>query len=107
MDKLNSYWLESIGNSYDLNLRYEGGGTHGMPILDIVYSKINTDVNNDKALWQKAFTDNNIVFTNCAIPYDQKIITKVDLSAGKVAELTIDFSNIEAMIFVEIYEPVK
>ena len=116
LDKLNSYWLESIGNSYDLNLRYEGGGTHGMPILDIVYSKINTDVNNDKALWQKAFTDNNIVFTNCAIPYDQKIKTKVDLSAGKVAELTIDFSNIEAMtpfkednakIFVEIYEPVK
>lgn len=116
LDKLNSYWLESIGNSYDLNLRYELGGTHGMPILDIVYSKINTDVNNDKALWQKAFTDNNIVFTNCAIPYDQKIITKVDLSAGKVAELTIDFSNIKDMtpfkednakIFVEIYEPVK
>ena len=116
LDKLNSYWLEGIGNSYNLNLRYAGGGVHGMPILDIVYSKINTDVNNDEALWQKAFTDNNIVFTNCNIPYDQKIITTVDLSGGKVAELTIDFSNIENMtpfkennskIFVEIYEPVK
>lgn len=116
LDKLNSYWLESIGSSDNLNLRYEGSGAHGMPMLDIVYSKINTDVNNDEALWQKAFTDNNIVFTNCDIPSDQKIITTVDLSVGKVATLTIDFSNVTAMtpfkednskIFVEIYEPVK
>lgn len=116
LDKLNSYWLESIGSSANLNLRYEGGGAHGMPMLDIVYSKINTDVNNDEALWQKAFTDNNIVFTNCDIPSDQKVITTVDLSSSKTATLTIDFSNITSMapfkednpkIFVEIYEPVK
>lgn len=116
LDRLNSYWLESIGSSANLNLRYEGGVAHGMPMLDIVYSKIDTDVNNDEALWQKAFTDNNIVFTNCDIPSDQKIITTVDLSAGKVATLTIDFSNVTSMtpfkednpkIFVEIYEPVK
>lgn len=116
LDRLNSYWLESIGSSANLNLRYEGGGAHGMPKLDIIYSKINTDVNNDEALWQKAFTDNNIVLTNCDIPSDQKIITTVDLSTGKAATLTIDFSNVTAMspfkednpkIFVEIYEPVK